>query len=83
MNRYIIGAVDIGWSNNRFNQCHAFSEPKTRKGYIGLYDRNKNNFLWFRIERKFQSHYAYLTERNTPITGYWKNLKKSIGKGKK
>lgn len=81
--RYVIGQVDIDWSDSRWEHKGGWgTSPKRRDGYIGLWDRNICRFKWFKIVRKFVSIYAYLVERNTPIkpNQYWYNTLESNNK---
>jgi len=72
--KYILTQVQIDWSYNRFEYKGGWGEYKTRKGWIGLWDRNDYKFKWFKIVKKCLDKYAYIVERNTPIRGYWRNL---------
>ena len=79
MNKYIIAQADIDWSNNRWEyKGYGFlgRPPKRKSGFIGLYDRNKNKFQWFKIIGKCVDKFAYIVERKIPIKGYWGNLTK-------
>jgi hypothetical protein len=78
--RYIIGQCDIYWSDDRWLYKGGWGNaPKRRKGWIGLWDRNIYRFRWFKIIGKCLNKYAYICERNKPITGYWKNILEANG----
>lgn len=72
--RYFIGQSDIDWSDSRWKyKCSRNIPLRRRVGFIGLFDRNLQKFIWFRIVRKAQNRYGYIVERNQPPIAYWKN----------
>lgn len=74
--KYIIGKIDIDWSDNRYeNKGGRGLEPKKKKGWIGLFDRNIKKFIWFKIIKKCMDKYAYICERKSKVIGYWSDLK--------
>lgn len=83
---YIISQRDIDWSKNRwYEKGHGWLAPffpgceyPERKGYIPLYDRNMNKFIWFKIIEKCKDKFAYIVERKGWISTYWKSSIKTL-----
>ncbi len=83
--KYFIGLCDIEWSKNRYWQkgkAMFEGDHKEKKGYVGLFDRNSQRFVWFKIIRKCQARLEYVVERKKQIPTYWKNtINKHEGTG--
>ena len=70
--KYLISQADIDWSYDRFKNKGGWGEYKTRKGYIGLWDRNVYKFIWFKIVKRCMDKYAYICERRGNfLSPYW------------
>jgi hypothetical protein len=73
--RYFIGQKDIDWSDDRWLRKGGRGEaPERRDGYIGLFDRNIGDFIWFKIVEQCVTRYGYIVERDEPVTGYWEKV---------
>ena len=75
--KYFIGQINIDWSDNRWEyKCDSNVPLRHKKGFIGLFDRNLQKFIWFKIIRKSLTKFGYEVERNGYVPLYWKNLNK-------
>jgi hypothetical protein len=71
---YKIPVRCIDLSRDRWEQKGGGRPWQERPGYIGLFDRNSGEFLWFKIKSKMVTEFAYLAERDEPPTLYWEKL---------